>query len=132
MVLQLIAPLAHQLVGKSTRTDAEICRIVRQRVKYLTVRHTPRHHNVSRRVRFREHILDFQAGIDIPLRHIVSFHLLNPLRFQSFSFSDRLHDSEGESLFESFLNQINHNIVSTTDRRLNRRLSAQDKVFRVS
>ena len=64
---------------------------------------------------FREHILDLLTRADIPVRHPVFLHLFFPFRLQSFTFPDALHNGEGHSRFQTFIDQIDHNIVTGTD-----------------
>ena len=119
MVFQLFSPLAHQLIGKAAGADAEKGRVVGEGIEDLAVGDPPRHHNVGGRVGLGEHVLDFFAGPDIPVRHPVGRHLLLPLRFQPLAFSDALHDGEGKSLLQSHTDQVDHDVVSGTDRRPN-------------
>ena len=59
-------------------------------------------------------------------------HLLFPLRLQSLTLTDRLHDRKGKSLFQSLLDQIDHDIITRTDRGLDRRLSFLNECLGIS
>ncbi len=63
----------------------------------------------------REHVLDLLAGIDIPLGHIVSQHILTPGILQRLMLTGGLHDGEGLSRIHAHMHQIDHDIISTTD-----------------
>ena len=71
----------------------------------------------------RKHVLDLLTGPDVPVRHIVGFHLLFPLRFQSLTFTDALHDGEGKLTLQSLIDQVDHDIITGTDGRGNGRFS---------
>ena len=58
IIFQPVASHAHELVGKCGRTNGEVRRIVRQRIENFIVSDAVRHHDVRRRVGFREHVLD--------------------------------------------------------------------------
>ena len=70
-------------------------------------------------MRLREHVTDLLTGPDIPVRYILRFHRLFPLRFQSFTFTHTLHDRKGKCTFHSLVDQIDHDIVTGTDCRRN-------------
>ena len=89
--------------------------------------HAPAHHNVGGGVSLREHIFDLPAGADVPLRHAVGEHGLNPVVLQSFSLTDGLHDGEGFLLIESHVNKVGHDIIPTTDGGGNLRLPGLDQ-----
>ena len=125
-IFQSFFSLTHQLIVKGCGTDTEKCRIISQRVKYLTPCNSPCHHNVCRRMRLREHILDFFTGPHIPVRHPVIQHVFLIFRpFLAFSigngtFSYTLHNGKRLLTVQSFTDQICHDIVSGTDRSGNR------------
>ena len=94
-----------------------------------------RRDNISRRVCFREHILDLQAAIDVPLRHImIEKHLyyLGRELLGSFSLSCPLHYLERHFRLYVLVEQIRHDTVTRSDNLGNRTGSVLDKVFRVA
>ena len=115
MKFQLVPALAHKLIGKAVGPDAEKSRIVSQWVEHLAVSHPPGHHHIGCRLGLGEHVLDFQAGLDIPFRHIVLTHLCHPLVLQPLALSHTLHDGEGKPFLQPHLNQIDHNIIPAAD-----------------
>jgi len=54
-------------------------------------------------------------------------HLLFPLGLQSLTLTDRLHDRKRKTFLKPLLDQIDHDIITRTDRRLNRCLPLLDK-----
>ena len=112
---------AHHLITEIISSDTEECRIVLKRVIDLEPSNSPRHHDICRSMRLREHVLDLLARPHVPVRHSVGCHLSLPiLPFVTFalgyySFTDFLHDIEGKSGIKSHMYQINHNIVTTTN-----------------
>ena len=78
-------------------------------------------------MRLREHVLDLLTGPDIPVRNPVLRHLLFPLRLQSLALTDRLHDRKRKTFLKSLLDQIDHDIITRTDRSLNRCLALLDE-----
>ena len=60
----------------------------------------------------REHILDFFAAVDIPLRNIVLVHCILHLGLKSLAFSDALHRFKRQRGFSAVCNEIVHNIVA--------------------
>ena len=125
MMFQTFFPLTHQFIVKRCGTDTEKCRIISKWIKYLAPGNTPRHHNISRRMGFREHIFDFFTGPHIPVRHTVIQHILFIFRpFFTFSigngtFSYTLHNRKCFFTVQPFTDQIRHNIISRTDCRRN-------------
>ena len=74
--------------------------------------------NVSCCVRFREHVLDFKAGINVPLRHIVFLHRLDMFfgqQLMCLTLSHDFHDFKGHGRVQTMINQIEHDTVSGTD-----------------
>ena len=118
-IFQLFLPLAHQLIAKGSGADTEKSRIIGQRVKNLAVGNPPRHHNVSRRMGFWEHVFYFFTGPDIPIRHVMACHGFFPLRFQPLALADAFHNGKAQFAFHPHGNQVRHNIVTGTDCRGN-------------
>ena len=84
---------------------------------------------------FREHVLDFQTAVNIPLRHIVIFQHLYTFRCKSlggFSLSGVLHDLECLFRLNAFVQQISHNAVTGTDYVRNGTGAVIDQVFGIS
>ena len=61
---------------------------------YLEPGNAERHHDISDRVRLREHILDLLAGIDVPFRNVLLVHGGLHLLGQTLALSDGLHRLE--------------------------------------
>ena len=127
VVFQLFFPLAHQFIGKRCGADTEKSRVISQRMEDLIPGDPVRHHHVGRRVGFGEHIGDLLAGPDIPFRHVVLFHDLDPLVFKSFSLAHALHDRKRLAALHTLVDQIGHDIVAGTDRRGDRSFSLLDQ-----
>ena len=129
---------AHLLIGEGLRSDAEKSTVVSQRIMDLAVGNAPCHHNIGCRVCFREHILDLFAGLDVPIRHIVICHVLFPLfpvgalSLCNRPLSNCLHDLEGLCRLYAHRDQIEHNIVSGTDRGRNGRHPAHDQILGIA
>ena len=130
--LQLFFSHTHQFIGKSCGTDTEICTVISQRLEYLEPGDSVCHHNVSCRMGFREHIFDFFAGPDIPVRNAVFFHGGDPLISETFSFTDALHNSKGKTTFHTLTDQVDHNIITGTDCRGNSSFSLFNQCLRIS
>ena len=58
------------------------------------------HDAIGNGVGLREHVLDLLAGIDVPLRHIVSEHLCLFLFRQALALTDMFHDGKGIQRFK--------------------------------
>ena len=86
-----------------------------QRVVYLVVGFTQRHHYVCDCVGAREHVLDLAAGIDVPVRHVVLYHELLLLLRHAFALTDLLHDGERVTVFETLLAKVVHYVVTGGD-----------------
>ena len=71
-------------------------------------------------MRFWEHIFDLFAGFDVPVRHIAGTHIFFHVRCQTFSLTYTLHDLKGTFIFHAHTDQIDHNIITGTDRRRQR------------
>ena len=82
---------------------------------YFAVGDAQSHHDVGSCVRTGEHVLDLEAGINIPLRDIGGPHGLLHLRGQTLALSDRLHGLEGQGLVHALGDQIGHDIVAGAD-----------------
>ena len=124
--------LTHDLIGKSGRPDAEKRCVISQRMIHFTVGDTPCHHNIGCRMRLREHVFDLFTGPDIPVRHVICRHCLFPLRLQPFSLPHALHDLEGKRRIKPHMDQVDHNIITTADRRRDRCLSLLDQRLGIS
>ena len=72
-------------------------------------------HIVRGGVCFREHILDFLAGRDVPVRHIGGAHLCLILRSQSLALTHHLHDFESMTLLHTVADQCQHDGVTRPD-----------------
>ena len=70
-------------------------------------------------MRLREHVTDLLAGPDIPVRHALGGHGLFPFRLQAFSLTDALHDRKRQGALHPFVDQVDHDIITGTDRRGN-------------
>ena len=81
---------------------------------------------------FREHVADLLTGIDVPFRHVFFPHRLFPLRFQPLSFPYTFHDRKRKRTLHPLIDQIDHNIISGTDRCGNRCLSGFDQLLRIA
>ena len=79
---------------KTLRADRKVRRIERERLMYLEPGNAERHHDVSHRVRLREHIFDFLAGVDVPFRNVLLVHGGLHLLGQTLALSDGLHRLE--------------------------------------
>ncbi len=69
-------------------------------------------------MRLGEHIFDLQAGVDIPLRHVVIPHGLLVLvreELGGLALSDDLHDFERHARLYTLMHQIGHDAVTRTD-----------------
>ena len=80
----------------------------------------------------REHVLDFFAGPDIPVRHLVLPHVFFPLRRESLAFADRLHDFKALLRIHAPLNQREHDVVSRTNSGLNGRRALGNEHLRIA
>ncbi|MOA15342.1 hypothetical protein D3C78_1354940 [compost metagenome] len=84
-------------------------------------------------MRFREHVLDFQTRINVPLRHLTFLHFFNPVIGQAFTLTHAFCNFKGQSGIHSrFVNQEQHNIITTTDYRFNVAGSIFDKLLRIA
>ena len=59
-------------------------------------------------------------------------HLLFPVGLQSLTLTDRLHDRKRKTLLKPLLDQIDHDIITRTDRSLDRRLSFLNECLGIS
>ena len=112
---KLILSHTHKRIVKSCSSYSKVCRIICQWIKYLTVGNSPCHHNIGRRMSFREHILYFLTGPDIPVRYTLFLHMLNPFICKSLTLSYTLHYLKGFTFIKSLFYKINHDIISGTD-----------------
>ena len=74
--------------------------------------------HVGRRVGLGEHVLDFKAGIDVPLGHVALLHGLDVLlgeEFGGLALSHNLHDFKGHLGLQALVHQVGHNAVTGTD-----------------
>ena len=76
---QPLLSLAHELIAEGRGADAEIGRVIGQRIIDLAVGDAPGHHDVGRRVGLWEHVLDQGTGLDVPVLHARRLHGLDPL-----------------------------------------------------
>ena len=83
-------------------------------------------------MRLREHVADLLTRPDIPVRHILGFHRFFPFRLQPFSLSHALHDRKGKGTLHPFVDQVDHDIISCTDRGRNSRLTGLYQLLRVA
>ena len=83
-------------------------------------------------MRFREHIFDLLAGTDIPVRHALRRHGLNPLILQPLPLTHALHDREGKRWLHTLLHQINHDIIPAAYGRGDRRFPFLYQSLRIS
>ena len=130
--LQLFFSHTHQFIGKSCGTDTEVCTVISQRLEYLKPGDSVCHHNVSCRMGFREHIFDFFAGPDVPVRNAMFLHGCDPFITKTFSLTDTLHDGKCQTTLHSLANEIDHNIISGTDCCRNGSLSFFDQSLGIS
>ena len=79
----------------------------------------------------REHVLDLLAGIDVPLRDTVIEHVLTPLVLEALVLSGELHDGEGLTRVHALMHEVDHDIISTADRLLQRGRAVLDEVLGV-
>ena len=84
-----------------------------------------------------EKILDFPAGLDIPVRYTERAHLLFCVSrersgFLYLSLSDRFHRLEGQRRLHADRNQIEHDIVTAADCFINAGDSVYDQIMDVS
>ena len=87
-----------------------------------------------------EHVLNLFTRSDIPVRHIVGYHILLPffpLRCRSLSLCHHalphgLHNLEGLLRFHSLINQIGHDIIPGTHAGGNRRRAVPYQILCVS
>lgn len=86
----------HREQIKVRGTDSEIGGVVIQWMMHFEISDAQRHHDVGTGMGFREHVLDFLAGLQIPFRHIVLPHCRFKILGQSFTFTHRFHDLEGK------------------------------------
>ena len=100
---------------KAVRRNGKHCTVEGDRHMHLVPSETDGRHNVRRRVRLREHVLDLLTGADIPFGHVVRAHLGLPFGRKTLTLSHRLHDLEGERVLESVADQVVHDVVSTSD-----------------
>ena len=131
VVAELVDTAAHLIVVEAVRTDTVVCRVVLDRIEYLTVGDTPRHHDIGGGMGLREHVLDLLAGIDVPLRNTVIEHVLAPLVLQALVLSGELHDGEGLTRVHALMHEVDHDIISTADRLLQGGCAVLDEVLRV-
>ena len=89
--------------------------IERQRPVYLEPRDTERHHHISDRVRFWEHVLDLFARIDVPVRHVLLVHRGFHFLGQSLALAHAFHSFERELGFDALQYQVVHDIVAAAD-----------------
>ena len=91
--------------------------------------------NVSRRMRFREHVLDFQAGINVPLRYTMVPHILLHFlgqQFGCFTLTGDLHDFKCKLGFQSLVQQIGHDRVTAADNLRNGTGAVFNQLLRVT
>ena len=131
-IFQMLLSLAHNLIGKCRGTDGKICRIISQWIIDFTISNSPCHHNISGRMRFREHVLNLFTGSNVPVGNSLCGHCLFPLRLQTFSFTYTFHNRKGQRTVYALANQINHNIVTTTDTMGNIRSTFQNQCLGIS
>ena len=82
------------------------------RIVNLVPGHSEGHHHICHGMGSWEHILNLDAGIDIPLRHTVVFHDLQLLVLQRPVLTNVLHYLEGGLVFDALENQIVHNVIT--------------------
>ena len=129
MVEKFFFSLSHQFVRECRCTDSEVCRIISKRIIDLAVGNSVCHHDISCSMGFREHVFDPLTGPDIPFRHVMLQHIffkLWPLftfPFCDGSFTHTFHDCKGFFTFNTFVDQISHDIITGTDCRGNGCLS---------
>ena len=118
--------------------DGEERRVERERLVHLEPRDAERHHNVCDRVRFREEVTDLRKRLDVPLRHVVLAHLLDPhrpvprLAALDLALSDGLHDLKAHLRVKPHRNEVEHDIVTAADGLQNARRAADDQILRVA
>ena len=110
----------------------EIRGVKRQRLMHLEPRDAKRHHDVCRRVRLREQILDLLAGADVPVRHAGRLHLLLRALGQAASLTDGLHDLERPLFRHTALDEIEHDVVTAADGVVDAGGLGEDEVARVA
>ena len=80
----------------------------------------------------REHVLNFQAGADVPFGNVCLVHLFLPLIRNAASLTHVFHDFEGQIAFNAHVNQIHHDIVTTSDNFRHRHRLVLNQFFGVS
>ena len=91
---------------------------------YLIPRHTKSHHNIGSCMGFRKHIFNLFTGPDIPVRNIMFPHNILFLALltgffifisqKPSSLSHMFHNIKAHLRFNSFVHQINHDIITGT------------------
>ena len=81
---------------------------------------------------FREHIFDLQARLDIPFRYFLCPHLRLPIVWDPFPFPDTFHDFEGQTIIHTVMDQIDHDVITTTDNIRQRDIVLADECFGIA
>ena len=116
-------------------SNGKVCRIKCQRIVNLVPAQANRCDYISSCVCFREHIFDFETGIDVPLWNVVVLHRLNVFLCQCLvrlPLSDNLHDFKGHRWVQTMVNQIEHDAVSGSDYLADGAGSALNQILRVA
>ncbi|MNW52291.1 hypothetical protein D3C74_298070 [compost metagenome] len=112
--------------------DREIRRIIFDRVIQFEISGPHRGNNVCGGMGLREHVLNLQARVDVPLRHFAFLHFLDPFRCQPFPLTNALRNFKGQScIHPRFIDQEQHNIVPTTNYGFDVAGSVLDQLLRV-
>ena len=120
IIFQTFFSHTHQFVRKGSGTNTEISRIIGQWLKYLIPGNTICHHNIGCCMSLGEHILDQLTGSRYTSRTSCSFMVCDPLLTKALALTDTLHNGKGQATLHSLTDQIDHNIITCTDRSGNR------------
>ena len=105
---------------------------------HLEPRDAERHHDIGDRVRLREEVADLGKRLDVPLRHIVLAHFLDPhrpvpcLAGFDLALSDGFHGLKAHLRVKPHRNEVEHNVVTAADGLQNARRAANDQILRVA
>ncbi|MNN21282.1 hypothetical protein D3C81_1345980 [compost metagenome] len=89
-------PLAHQLDIEILYTNGEVGGIKFNWMIELKVSRTNSRDNIGCGVSFREHVLDFETGVNVPLRYFAFLHLFYPLGRQTLTLTHTFRNFEGK------------------------------------
>ena len=115
----------------------EVAAVVRERIVDLEIGNAEGHRDVGDRVGLREEVLNFAAGLDVPLRDAVPLHLLDDalrpgLALADEVFADGLHEFEGAFRLDAPVHEVEHDVVAAADAVVDVRDLIDDEVVDVA